>query len=651
MSQPSSFTAKKRKTSETVDVPPNSIASYFKVLEHPINTFTTTTMPKPEASTEDPPTDDIESSDSEDKADDKDSPLVPLHRPCSSIALTLLSSRVRTRSPYTIPPSVEVASLKRFKSRTRLIPPPNNVYSNSNEPSAKTVTHLTTSSDHLLLSVGYASGLIEVYHVDDIEFNDMSTPFKKKSAKSNNDPQSNPLLPIAQFIQFSRSKISSITWDPTLDKTYVSYVGSLRITTIDWNVYLSSSAARSVPYTTGLGVKCVPYTKQTTFPNDRDTIECMLTIPASKGSNNFVCKACSSTKCIVAGTNNGNLVCYCLSSKHSASKSTLFSIKVIYDGSINPNYPNHSNSVRSVHKLLHNNIYYVAVFSGHGQINIFNLTKVKKRMMGNSVSPLKVCTIDFRDVCLAFRNVDFRVGGDVLGENGEKEKENDKSLTSSLLGGDNDFVTFSAQPPRRFEYDSVDNNVLGYGFKNVVRSQEQADKRKQKANSLELTLVLLNGCVYSGSLSSGGFSSSSPKFALALKHFKDNDEGKRYAVINHTHKPAIDARYVSSIHKGVGVLPKGYLVTYKGFLPVNGADVKKVLEDEGRGETEFEAVRRRLENERGGVVEHWKWGQGGEARLHKHELEWKTGDIKCLVSVCGGRYVAVGCENGWRLYG
>lgn len=130
MSQPSSSTAKKRKTAETVDVPPNSIASYFKVLEHPINTFTTTTTPKLEASTEDSPSDDIESSDSEDKADDKDSPLVPLHRPCSSIALTLLSSRVRTRSPYTIPPSVEVASLKRFKSRTRLIPPPNNVYSN-----------------------------------------------------------------------------------------------------------------------------------------------------------------------------------------------------------------------------------------------------------------------------------------------------------------------------------------------------------------------------------------------------------------------------------------------------------------------------------------------------------------------------------------
>ena len=106
-------------------------------------------------------------------------------------------------------------------------------------------------------------------------------------------------------------------------------------------------------------------------------------------------------------------------------------------------------------------------------------------------------------------------------------------------------MTFSAPPPSRFEYDSVDNNVLGYGFKNVVRPQEQADKRKQKANSLELTFVLLNGCVYSGSLSSGGFSSSSPKFALALKHFKDNDEGKRYAVINHTHKPAIDARYVS----------------------------------------------------------------------------------------------------------
>ncbi|GMH98785.1 hypothetical protein TrST_g11142 [Triparma strigata] len=622
-----------------------TIASYFKVLDHPINA-TQDTPTVTDAYNKNEIGDDVED-DVENDAESTDSapskgPLVPSSRPCSSVALTLLSSRLHARSPYTLPPSMVSASFKRFRSRSRPIPPPANVY--TADAAGKAVTHLTTSGDGLLLSVGYACGLIEVYHVDDIEHNDMNVPFKKKSksSKASSSPPPHPLTPIAQFLQFNRARISCIAWDPTLDVTYVSYVGSLRIAVIDWNTYLSSSASRPVPYTSSLGVKCVPHINQTTFPNDRDTISCILTVPASKSSSP-ICKSCGSTKCIIAGTKSGSIACYCLSSKHPASKSCLWTTKVKYDGSINA-YPNHSNEVKSVHRLLHNNVYYVATFSGHGQVNVFNLCKIKKGMMGSATSPLKVFTVDIRDVCAAFRNVDFREnGGNIrtMRIRDDAEKENDE------VGGD--FVSArclvdDTSSKKRFEYDSVENNVLGYGFKNVIDGLE---KPSSKQNSLDLTFVLLNGCVYSGALSCSQVNGSA-KFKLRLEHCHDNAEGKRYAVINHVVKPAIDARYVKSIHKGLAVLPKGYLLKYKPHVPISKLDVTKALEEEGRGESEFDGVRRRLEKERGGVVQHWKWGHGagGGGRY-----EWKVGDIKCLVSVCGGRYIVVGGEEGMKIFG
>ena len=181
-----------------------------------------------------------------------------------------------------------------------------------------------------------------------------------------------------------------------------------------------------------------------------------------------------------------------------------------YDGSINA-YPNHSNEVKSVHRLLHNNVYYVATFSGHGQVNIFNLCKIKKGMMGSATSPLKVFTVDFRDVCAAFRNVDFRDnGGNIRTMQGKPGREggldpnilivrrrrsdgtrirDDAEKENDEVGGD--FVSArclvdETSSRKRFEYDSVENNVLGYGFKNVIDGLEKVRGRKERARRLLL---------------------------------------------------------------------------------------------------------------------------------------------------------------------